>query len=498
MTGAAILAIDQGTTNTKAVLVAPDGAILARGSAPVPIEHPQPGWVQQDAEAIWQSVLAAVAACLALEPETAIAGIGISNQRESVMIWDRRTGSPLGPVVTWQCRRTTAACEALKAKGAEADVIARTGLPLDPLFPAPKIRWLLEAAGGRDGDPDSVNVCAGTVDSWLIWKLTGGAVHATDRSNAARTQLFNLGEARWDPDLARLFDVPLEILPQVQDSQYRFGTTKDVPGLPDGLIVGSAIGDSHAALFGHCAFEPGDAKATFGTGTSVMASLPNFIAPDQGLTTTIAWSLEGRSTFAFEGNILVSASILPWTADLLGLEGDVDRLMALAEQVPDSEEVAFVPALVGLGAPHWAPEARGLIAGISFSADRRHVARAAAESIAFQVADVFHAVAAQSPGGLGRLFVDGGPSGNPFLMGIVADLLDHPVQPCDAPEVSAQGAAYLAGLTVGVWDGLDRLEALPKARSRIDPAIDVDARAGLRARWRDALARCLLPSGRTA
>lgn len=490
----AILAIDQGTTNTKAVLVAADGAILARGAAPVPIEHPQPGWVQQDAEAIWQSVLTAIAACLADDPDAGPVGLGISNQRESVMIWDRRSGKPLGPVVTWQCRRTTAASEALKARNTEAEVLARTGLPLDPLFPALKLNWLLEVARQRDDKLATENVCAGTVDSWLVWRLTAGAVHATDRSNAARTQLFNLGDADWDDDLCALFDVPRKILPAVHDSQHNFGTTKGLAVLPDGIPVGSAIGDSHAALFGHCAFRPGDAKATFGTGASVMATVPSFLKPEAGLTTTIAWSLAGNSTFAFEGNILVSASVLPWTAELLGLGGDVDALMALAESVPDTEEIAFVPALVGLGAPHWAPAARGLISGISFAADRRHVARAAAESMAFQVADVFRAVANQSPAPLGRLFVDGGPSRNRFLMGMVADLLDHPVQPCDAPEVSAQGAAYLAGLTVGFWDGLEELEALPKARTRIDPSLSDDTRRRLQGRWQDALARCLLPA----
>ena len=261
------------------------------------------------------------------------------------MIWDRKTGEPLGPVVTWQCRRTSAACEALRKAGHEPEVIARTGLPLDPLFPPTKAAWLLENHGSTGSD-----ICIGTVDSWLIWKLSGGKVHATDRSNAARTQLFNLADGRWDDTLCELFGIPKAMLPEVQDSAHVFGTTRGTGAMPDGIPIASAIGDLHAALFGHGAFGAGDGKITFGTGSSVMTTVPEFIVAPAGITTTIAWSLSGRSTYAFEGNILVSASILPWMAATLGLTS-VDSLLALAQTVDDAHGVSLVPAHVGWDRP---------------------------------------------------------------------------------------------------------------------------------------------------
>jgi len=342
---AAILAIDQGTTNTKAVPIDVKGKIVGKGSAPVEIEFPGPGWVQQDAENIWQSAVSAIGACVAGAPTAEILGIGISNQRETVVAWDRGSGSPVGPAISWQCRRTSDATEALKKTGVEPEIIAKTGLPVDPLFPAGKIRWLLENAG------DGIDLCVGTIDSWLVFKLTGGRRHATDRSNASRTQLFNLTTGTWDSDLCRLFGVDPDVLPDIEDSQAAFGSTAGVPDLADGLPIASAIGDSHAALFGHAAFAPGDAKVTFGTGSSVMVTAEEFSIPGKGLTTTVAWSRSGSMTYAIEGNILVSASVFPWTADVLGLDGDVGKLMALAESVDGADGVFLVPAHVGLGAP---------------------------------------------------------------------------------------------------------------------------------------------------
>lgn len=485
MAESAILAIDEGTTNAKAVLVSANGAILAVGAAPVAIAHPKPGWVEQDAEAIWRATLAAVADCLAAAPKVALVGLGVSNQRESVLIWDRRTGRPLGPVLSWQCRRTAAACEALRLAGHAPEVLARTGLPIDPMFPPTKIAWLLAQHGAGKTD-----VCVGTVDSWLIWNLTGGRVHATDRSNAARTQLFNLCEGRWDADLCALFGVPPSALPEVRDSAHVFGTVSGQSCLPDGLPIASAIGDSHAALFGHGAFGVGDAKITFGTGSSVMTSIPEFMVPPDGLTTTIAWSLNGRSTFAFEGNILVSAAILPWTADLLGLPS-VDALLDLARQQEDSAGVSLVPAHVGLGAPHWAPDARGLICGLSFSSRPAHVARSAADSMAFQVADLCEIIAATA-GGIGRLFVDGGPSRNPFLMQLVADHLGRAVTPCRRPEASALGAAHLAGLATGFWPDIAAIAGLADHAPPIAAAMPEDRRRAARAEWRKAIARTVL------
>ncbi|MFV0332551.1 MAG: FGGY family carbohydrate kinase [Tropicimonas sp.] len=484
----AVLAIDEGTTNSKAILVLEGGEIVSRGACPVEIRHPEPGWVEQDPLHIWSATLAAIRDCLSGAPEVTIVAIGISNQRESIMTWDRRTGEPLGPLVTWQCRRTAAACEALKAAGHEEAVIARTGLPLDPLFPATKVGWLLEhhCAGRRAED-----ICIGTVDSWLIWNFSGGRVHACDASNAARTQLCNIAEGRWDETLCALFGVPMAALPEVHDSSHVFTTTSNVGGLPDGIPVASAIGDSHGALFGHGAFSLGDGKVTFGTGSSVMTTLPGFIVPPRGITTTIAWQIDGKPTYAFEGNILVSAAILPWAAEVLGV-GDVAALLDLAQTVDDTAGVMLVPAHVGLGSPHWNAEARGLICGLSFNAGRAHVARAAAQSIAFQVADVFDIVARNSGRGIGRLFVDGGPSRNPFLMGLVADQIDHPLITGESAEASAQGAAWLAGLATGFWPDLATVAALEGHGREIAPAMAPAARDAARAAWRQAVARTTL------
>lgn len=480
-----VLAVDEGTTNSKAVLVRGDGAIIASGSAAVPIYHPQSGWVEQDAGEIWAATRSAIRECLTACPDVEIVALGISNQRESILIWDRKTGEPLGPVITWQCRRTAPDCAALRDAGHEPDVIARTGLPIDPLFPATKIGWLLSRAESHS------DICVGTVDSWLIWMFSGGTVHETDRSNAARTQLYNLSEARWDEGLCRLFGVDPGLLPTVRDSSHVFGVTRDCDVLPDGIPIGSAIGDSHAALFSHGAFRPGDGKVTFGTGSSVMTTVAEYVAPPDGITTTIAWSLGGVSTFAFEGNILTSASVFPWTARLLGLQS-VDALLDLAATVDSTDGVSLVPAHAGLGSPHWDSDARGLVSGLSFGSGPAQVARAAAESLALQVADVF-AIMAAAAGQIGRLSVDGGPSRNGFLMQMVADYLDHPVTPCRNSEASALGAAHLAGLAVGVWDDLDDLATLAQHDASIAPRMAADRRRRDLEQWHRAVARAIRP-----
>lgn len=478
----AILAIDQGTTNSKAVLVSTRGQILARGSSPVGISHPQPGWVEQDPLQIWDSVQQAVAACLHAMPDAQVIGVAISNQRESVTAWDAATGAPLGPVVSWQCRRSAPACAALTAAGHAPRVQDLTGLPIDPMFPGPKMRWLL------DRMPAGATVRLGTIDAWLIHCLTGGAVHACDASNAARSQLYDLKRQCWSEELCTLFGVPMDCLPKVGDSASVFGTTRGVRGLPDGIPVCAAIGDSHAALFGHGAFAPGDGKVTFGTGSSIMTTLPGFIAPQHGITTTIAWSIGGQPVYAFEGNILVSASALPWMVDLLGLP-DVQALTDLAATAEPGGP-GFVPAFVGLGAPHWHPDARALFCGITFNTTRAQMARAVTDSMAFQVHDVFAAMTAQSPAPLGRLFADGGPSKNRFLMQCVANTLNHPIIQCDAPEASALGAAYLAGLTLGIWPDLATIAALPRGGHPVAPQPADTARR--LAVWNDAITRSTL------
>lgn len=483
----AILAIDQGTTNSKAVLVSTGGEILARGASPVGIEHPQPGWVEQNPLRLWESVQEAIAACLKVAPAVEILGIAISNQRESVTVWDAATGKPLGPVVSWQCRRSAPACAELIAAGHAPRVQALTGLPIDPMFPGPKMKWLLD----RVATGQSVRL--GTIDSWLIHCFTDGAVHACDTANAARSQLYDLNRQVWSDELCELFGVTKSALPEVRDSASRFGVTKNVPGLADGIPIASAIGDSHAALFGHGAFNPGDGKVTFGTGSSIMTTLPRFIAPEQGITTTIAWSIGGTPTYAFEGNILVSAAALPWMAEMLGL-ADVQALTDLAATAkPDGP--GFVPAFVGLGAPYWQADARALFSGVTFNTTRAQMARAVTDSMAFQVHDVFKAMSAQSPTPLGRLYADGGPSENTFLMQCVADTLNHAIIQCDAPEASALGAAYLCGLSLGVWPDLAAIAALPRAANAIAPRAS-DAADRLRV-WQDAIYRSTVPGPST-
>ncbi len=487
-----LLAIDQGTTNSKAVLVDADGHVVARGSAPLSKSHPAPGWVEQDPTELWQSVVAAVGACLAARPEARLSGIGISNQRESVVAWHARSGEPLGPVVSWQCRRTAPACAELRAAGHEPEVLARTGLPIDPMFAAAKIAWLLRNAREQHADLDLADVRVGTIDAWLLWNATGGARHACDASNASRTQLFDLAVGRWDEGLCDLFAVPIEVLPTVLDSDADFGATRGVPGLPDGTPIRAMLGDSHAALFGHGVDRPGVVKATYGTGSSLMTPLEQVVAPQHGVTTTVAWSMRGTRTYALEGNILVSAASLPWASELLGLGGDPAALADLAESVSTSGGVDFVPALIGLGAPHWDSEALGLVAGLSFRSGRAEVARAVMESIALQVADVFDAMHAQVPQPLAHLLADGGPSANAWLMAIQADLIGVPVVPSDAPEASALGAAYMAGLSLGQWARLSDIPALRREHTPIEPRMDADARERRRSTWRAAVARARL------
>ncbi|POO55660.1 FGGY family carbohydrate kinase [Agrobacterium rosae] len=475
----AILAIDQGTTNSKAVLVAETGTVLSRGTSPVGISYPQPGWVEQSADRIWQSVCEAVEACLSASPGVTIEALAISNQRESVTMWDAETGQSLAPVISWQCRRTAADCARLIEAGHLENVQSITGLPFDPMFPGPKMRWLLDRA------PAGRAVRLGTIDSWLIHCLTGGTLHACDASNAARSQLFDLKQQIWSEELCALFGVTKDALPQVRDSSGDFGVTRGLTGVADGTPIRAAIGDSHGALFGHGAFNPGDAKVTFGTGSSVMTTLPEFLAPKHGITTTVAWRIGGVPTFAFEGNILVSAASLPWMMAILGLP-DVAALVDLAATA-EPNGPGFVPAFVGLGAPHWDSQARALFSQIDFNTTRAQMARAVTDSIGFQVRDVFAAMQSQTQTRFGALHVDGGPSQNRFLMQTVADALAHPVIQSEAPEVSALGAAHLAGLSLGMWADVQAISALPRITTTIEPT-GIDSLKRVEA-WNDAIAR---------
>jgi glycerol kinase len=482
-----ILAIDQGTTNTKAVLVDVHGRIIHRASRPVECYFPGPGWVEQDAMEVWGSVAQAVEACLTEAGNPDLIGIAISNQRESVLIWDRATGKPAGPVVIWQCRRSSAFCESIQDRGEE--ILKRTGLPIDPLFSASKIRWLLDHIPDGQARAEAGDLCAGTIDSWVLWNLTGGQVHRCDVSNASRTQLLNLRAAAWDEWLLDLFGIPRVLLPEILPSSTSFGETVRVGRLPEGVPIAGLVGDSHAALFGQCGFHPGSVKATYGTGSSLMCPLDELAFSNDGIATTVAWGLPSGVRYALEGNVSVTGSAVQWYADLLGFE-DPAEAAALAAQVEDAGGVYLVPAFVGLGAPHWNEKARGLITGLTRSTSAAHLARAVVESIAYQIRDVFDAMTPD--GSVDRvLLADGGASRNDMLMQFQADILGCPVLRNNAHDLSALGAAYIAGLNLRVWASTEDLAVLPRSLDRIEPRWSESHRAEAYAGWQDAVARTL-------
>ena len=467
-----ILAIDQGTTNTKAVLVDETGAIRARASAPLTTQYPHPGWAEQSASALWASVQQVIAE-LAVHglPD----GIAIANQRETLVVWDRATGEPICPAPIWQCRRTAEASARLIAEGHDAQVVAATGLGINPLFPAGKLAWVIANVPEARPLLAQGRLCAGTVDAWLLWKLTG--VFATDHSNASRTQLFDTRTLRFSEDLAALFGAENGCLPEPRPSDSRFGETRaGATALPAGVPVLAMMGDSHAALYGHGVRAPGTVKATYGTGSSLMTLTPARVASGHGLSGTIAWTDRNGTAHALEGNITVSAQAAAFMAGILGLSSAAE-VSALAETVPDTGGVAFVPALAGLGAPHWDDAARGTITGMTHGTTRAHLARAAIEAIAHQIADVFAAMEADA-GRLQGLSADGGASGNGFLMQRQADFIQGMVRQSPVEEVGALGVAAMAFTHFGV--------ALPLGGEGRSFAPQADASAD-RALWAGAL-----------
>jgi glycerol kinase len=490
MNASAILAIDQGTSNTKALLVAGDGSVLLSRSRPIRVDYPRAGWAEQSASEIWETVAALIGQVHAAAPEVTVAAVAISNQRETVVLWEAATGRPLAPAVIWQCQRSADRLTALRAGGHAGEIAARSGLGLDPLFPAAKIAWLLDSVPGARERAARGELRCGTIDAWLLWNLTGGAVHATDHSNASRTQLFNLDTLGWDAELARLFDVPLGILPTILPSDSRFGElAAGATALPAGTPIHAMLGDSHAALFGHGIDVPGQGKATIGTGSSLMVATERRVHSSHGLSSTIAWFRGGAAQHALEGNISVSGHAAAFATTLLGL-ADEAALTALAETVPDSEGVVFVPALGGLGAPHWCTSARGTISGMSLSSRPAHIARATLEAIALQIGDVLDAIDADLGSDLCELLVDGGASRNPVLVQLLADLLDRPVVRPHVAEASALGVARLAGEAIGL---------MPAARAPRDadtflPVMTASRRDAIRRHWRTAVTRAVQPA----
>lgn len=485
-----ILAIDEGTTNTKAVLVDDAGQLIAEASRPISIAYPQPAWVEQDAWEIWQASLAAAAGVLEGVPGGRVAALALTNQRESVLAWDRASGRPIGPCITWQCKRSAPFCGALRQRGLTDTIYRRTGLTVDPMFSASKARWLLESIPDGHRRAQAGDLCLGTVDSWLLWNFTGGTVHACDVTNASRTQLFNLQTLTWDETLLGIFDIPAAALPEIRLSSAYYGTTTALPGIPAGLPIGSLIGDSHAALYGHAGFQPGAIKATYGTGSSLMTPTSTQVFSQRGLSSSIAWGYQ-QVRYALEGNIYVTGSAVQWLSNFLGL-GAPEKVEALAAQCNDTGGVYFVPALAGLGAPYWKDSARGLITGLTRGSTAAQVARATQESIAYQVRDVYETMQDEAGMPLQVLLVDGGPTRNQDLMQFQADILGVPVLRSLASDVSALGAAYLAGLTVGVWASEAEIAALSRPHVRYEPAMDDAQRERLVAGWTDAIGRVLL------
>lgn len=412
---------------------------------------PKSGWVEHDAEEIWRVQQAVMQEAVAAAPEGDIVAVGITNQRETLVVWDRRTGKPLHPAIVWQCRRTSELCAELKAQGLEPIFKEKTGLLLDPYFSGTKLKWLL------DSDPElrllaeRGDALFGTIDAWLIWNLTEGRVHATDISNASRTLLYNIKTRQWDDELLRLLDIPRAMLPEVKPSSGLFGeTTLAVPGRS--IPVAGAAGDQQAALFGQGCLREGLAKSTFGTGCFILkntGAVP--VASSRGLLTTVAWQIGDRVTYALEGSVFIAGAVVQWLRDGLGLIAAASETEALAASVPDNEGVYFVPAFAGLGTPYWEPDARGLIAGLSRSTGKAHIVRAALEAIAYQTRDVLEAMRQEAGVRLSELRVDGGAVANSFLMQFQADLLGVPVVRPRVTETTALGAAMLAGLAVGLW-----------------------------------------------
>ncbi|WP_196208608.1 FGGY family carbohydrate kinase [Citrobacter sp. Res13-Sevr-PEB04-36] len=448
-----IIALDEGTTNAKAVALDGVGNVVAKFSRALTIHTPREGWVEQSGEALLTASLDVVAQAIAAVGTERVAALAISNQRETAMGWYRSSGQPLGPAITWQCSRTADFCRTLREQGREAQIKSATGLPIAPLFSASKMRWLLESVPNGMTLAQQGDICLGTIDSWLLWNLTQGEAFRCDVSNASRTQLLNLNSAHWDDEMLALFGIPQHALPEVCPSSHYFGVTKGLATIPDGIPILAMIGDSHAALFAHSLGAEGGVKATYGTGSSVMAPVLSTQCDVNTLATTIAWHDGETLVYGLEGNIPHTGDAVAWMADSTGLsELSEDQLLHALNTLPATVDstlgVYFVPALTGLGAPWWDENARGLIQGLSRGVKRAHLVRAALESITYQIADVVLAMRQHSGFRLNALMVDGGPTKNDWLMQYQADLLGCPVMRSDVPELSATGAALLARKTL--------------------------------------------------
>jgi glycerol kinase len=484
-----VLAIDQGTTGTTAVLL--DRALKVRALVNQEFRQhfPRPGQVEHDLEEVWASVGATVQRALRRAGARGrdVAAIGITNQRETTALWRRSTGRPVSRAIVWQDRRTTDACAALKAQGREPWVRERTGLVLDPYFSATKLRWLLDHVKGARAAAGSGALAFGTIDTFLCWRLTGGA-HVTDVSNASRTLLMDLATRRWDDDLLALFGVPRAVLPEIRSSSEVYGTTRGLAFLPDGIPVCGMAGDQQAALFGQACFAPGDAKCTYGTGAFLLQNVgARPVHSSRGLLATVAWDVGGEVAYALEGSSFIAGAAVQWLRDGLGLIERSADVEALARSVKDSGGVTFAPALAGLGAPHWRPEARGVIRGLDRGTTSAHLARATLDGIALSVFDLAEAMRVESGQPFRDFKVDGGASRNDLLMQTQADLLGVPVIRPKVIETTAVGAAFLAGLAAGTWSSREELRTVWRRDRRFTPRMKPTDREAMLARWRAAV-----------
>ncbi len=485
-----VLAIDQGTTGTTVLVLDRRLQVRAKVNQEFRQIFPKPGWVEHDLEDIWGSTVATLRRALreAGVRGNEVAAIGITNQRETAAAWDRRTGRPLHHAIVWQDRRTAAACARRKEEGREPRVRERTGLVLDPYFSATKLEWLLENVKGLRQKAEGGDAAFGTIDSFLVWRLTGGAAHVTDVSNASRTLLMDLRTRTWDREMLDLFGVPGAALPEIRASSEVYGTTRGVKVLPDGIPVAGMAGDQQAALFGQACFSPGDAKCTYGTGAFLLQNVgPEPVASTKGLLSTVAWSVGGEVAYALEGSSFIAGAAVQWLRDGLGIIRRSAEVEALAKQVKDTGGVVFVPALAGLGAPHWRPDARGVVRGIDRGTTAAHLARATLEGIAFLIHDLAEAMRGEAHRPIPVFKVDGGASQNDLLMQFQADLLGIPVERPRLVETTAFGAAFLAGLATGVWKDREEIRKAWKPGKRFEPRMGEAERAERLARWRRAV-----------
>ena len=488
-----VLAIDQGTTSTRAIVFDEAGSALGTARREFAQHYPQPGWVEHDADEIWRDTLAVSREAVASAGLTAsaIAGIGITNQRETVVVWDRSTGEPIHRAIVWQDRRTARLCAEMKAAGEENAVRDRTGLLIDPYFSATKLAWILDNVADARSRAERGELAFGTIDSFLLWRLTGGRVHATDVTNAGRTLLYDIRAQRWDKDLCRLFRVPMAMLPAVRDNSHVFGTSEaDLLGAP--IPVAGMAGDQQAALFGQACFNKGMAKSTYGTGCFMLLNTGGeALASQNRLLTTPAYRVEGKMTYALEGSIFIAGAAIKWLRDGIGVITHASETDDMATQVPGNHGVYMVPAFVGLGAPHWDPDARGAIFGLTLGATQAHLARAALEAVAYQTMDLAGAMVADGGETPASLRVDGGMAANDWLCQFLADMVDAPVERPANLETTALGAAFHAGLATGVWSGLPALAALRSEGRIFTPQMKAGDRQSLIAGWRDAVRRTI-------